>query len=161
MRALKVCFVVVLLAPVAADAQIRVRPGQYEYTMQMDLGQSGGKEALDAVLNAAGGKRDAGTQKLLQCITPADVKDMQDPDSIVKLFASEIEGDGNCKVSDVKTAGNKLSYTVTCVEDRSRMTMNTEMTFNGDTMTGVTKGTADGRPINSTLTAKRIGECKP
>jgi hypothetical protein len=158
MRALKVCFVVVLLAPVAADAQIRVRPGQYEYTMEMDLG-SGSREALDAVLNAAGAKRDAGKQKMLQCITAEDVKDMQDPNSIVKLFAREIEEDGTCKISDVKTAGNKLTYTVTCVDDGSRMTMATEMTFSGDTMTGVTKGNMDGRPMSSTLTAKRVGEC--
>jgi hypothetical protein len=159
MRALRVCVVVVLLAPVAADAQIRVRPGQYEYSMEMDLGKPGGQEALDAVLNAAGAKSDAGARKMLQCVTADDVKDMQNPNSIVKLFAREIEEDGTCKVSDIKTAGNKLTYNVACVEDGSRMTMTTEMTFSGDTMTGVTKGNMDGRPMSSTFTAKRIGEC--
>ncbi len=158
MRALKILFTVVLLAPAAAEAQIRVRPGQYEYTIDMNLGGPGGKEAVDAVLGAAG----AGSQKqkMLQCVTAEDVKDMNDADSIVKVFARELEEDGNCKISDAKTVGNKLTYTATCIEDGSRMTMTTEMTFSGDSMTTSTKGKDyKGRPITSKIIAKRVGEC--
>lgn len=158
MRALKIVFAVVLLAPVAAEAQIRVRPGQYEYTIEMDLGGPGGKEAVDAVLGAAGAG--SSKQKMLQCVTAEDVKDMKDADSIVKVFAREIEEDGDCKVSDAKTTGNTLTYTATCIEDGSRMTMTTAMTFSGDSITGSTTGKDyEGRPIVSKLTAKRVGEC--
>jgi hypothetical protein len=159
MRASKLLFFVVLLVPAAAEAQIRVRPGQYEYTFEMDLGGPGSKEAVDAVLRAAAG---AGSQKkLLQCVTAEDVKDMKDADSIVKVFAREMEEDGNCKISDAKTIGNKLTYTATCIEDGLRMTMTTEMTFGADSITGSTKGKDyEGRPISSKLSAKRLGECK-
>lgn len=159
MRALKLCMVAVLLAAVAADAQIRLRPGQYEYTMEMNLGGRDGKEFVDAVLKEAGAARDASKSTLRQCITPEDVKSMQDPNSIIKLFAREIEDDGTCRISDVKTSGNKLSYAVTCVEDGTRMTMTTEMTFSADTMTGITKGTMDGKPLSSAIVAKRVGDC--
>jgi hypothetical protein len=160
MRASKILFIVVLLAPAAAEAQIRVRPGQYEYTLEMDLGGPGGKEAMDAVLGAAG----AGSQnqKMLQCVTAEDVKDMKDADSIVKVFAREIEEDGDCKISDAKTIGNKLIYTATCIDGGARMTMTTEMTFSGDSIASSTKGKDyEGRPISSKISAKRVGECKP
>ena len=157
MRASKVLFLVALLAPAAIEAQISVRPGQYEYSFEMDLGP-GSKEALDTVFAAAG----AGTQKqkVLQCVTAEDVKEMKDAESIVKVFTREIEADGDCKISDAKAVGNKLTYTATCVDGNSRMTMITEMTFSGDSLTATTKGTDyDGRPITSKLSAKRVGEC--
>ena len=55
---------------------------------------------------------------------------------------------------------NTLAYTATCVEDGSRMTMTTELRFSGDVITGSTKGKSyDGRPIDSKMTARRVGEC--
>jgi Protein of unknown function (DUF3617) len=158
MRALKISLVVVLLAPPATtQAQIRVRPGQYEYTLEMDLGGPGGKEAVDAVRRAAGAGSES--QKILQCVTADDVKDMTDADSIVKFFAREMAEDG-CKISDAKTIGNKLTYTATCIEDGSRMTMTTEMTFSGDSITGSMKGKDyEGRPMASKISARRVGEC--
>jgi hypothetical protein len=158
MRVLKILFGVVVLASAAVHAQIKVRPGQYEYTFDMDLGP-GGKEAIDAVLGAAGAKPAPGgeTRKLLQCVTPEDVKEMQDADSIIKFFAREME---DCEISGVKVIGNKLTYTATCGEGDSRMTMTTEMMFSGDSIAASTKGKDDkGRPISSHLTAKRVGEC--
>jgi hypothetical protein len=156
MRAL-ILFIIVLLAVAAAEAQITVRPGQYEYTFEMDLGGPGGKEAMDAVLGAAGAASQK--QKTLQCVTAADVKEMKDADSIVKVFAREMKEDG-CKISDTKTTGNKLTYTATCIEDGSRMTMTTEMTFGAGSFTASTTGKDyEGRPIAGKLSAKRVGEC--
>jgi hypothetical protein len=158
MRAPKILFVIMLLVTAAAEAQIAVRPGQYEYTIEMDLSGPGGKEAFDAVLGAAG----AGAQnrKMLQCVAAEDVKDMKDANSIAKVFAREMEEDGDCKISDARTVGNKLTYTATCIEDGSSMTMNTEMTFGTDSMTITAKGKDyEGRPIASKIFAKRVGEC--
>jgi len=158
MRALTLCIVAVLLASAAADAQISVRPGQYEYTMELNLGGRDGKEFVDAVLKEAGSARDASKSTFLQCITPEDVKSMQDPNSIIKLFAREIDDDG-CTISDVKTSENKLSYALACVEDNTRMTMTTEMTFSADTMIGISKGSMDGKPLSTAIVAKRVGDC--
>jgi hypothetical protein len=158
MRGVRIVFVAVLLAPAAGEAQITVRPGQYEYTFEMDLGGPGGKEAMDAVLGAAGGG--AQGKKMLQCVAAEDVKDMKDANSIVKVFAREMEEDGDCKISDAKTIGNKLTYTATCIEDGSRMTMNTEVTFGAGSFTAITNGKDyEGRPIGGKITAKRLGEC--
>jgi hypothetical protein len=153
MRASKILLIVMFLSPAAGEAQIRVRPGQYEYTIDMNLGVPGGQEAMDAVLGAAGAG--SGKQKRLQCIAADDVKDMQDADSIIKVFAREMQDDG-CKISNAKTTGNKLTYTATCDEG---MTITTEMTFTGDSLSGISKGSYEGRPFSSKISAKRIGEC--
>lgn len=152
MRALNVVVATVLLVPSASDAQIAIRPGEYEVEMQMDLGKPGGAEAGKAVLDAAGFQKN----KRRECITPEDVK----TNDVLKLMAAEME-DANCKMSDKKTVGNKLTFTMNCVEDGMRMRLDTEMTFGTDSFTSVTKGKdPDGRPIVGKATAKRIGECK-
>lgn len=148
MRASTALFVIVLLAPAASEAQIAIRPGQYEFTLDMNLGIPA--EAPKAVLDAAGFKN----QKRLDCITADEVKG-----DVSKLFAREAE-EQNCKMSGVKTTGNKMTFTTTCEEDGVRTTMSTEMTFGTDSFTGVTKGKDhEGRAISSKMSAKRIGEC--
>ncbi|MGB2716150.1 MAG: DUF3617 family protein [Vicinamibacterales bacterium] len=152
MRASNVLLAIVLLVPSASDAQIAIRPGEYEVEMQMDFGKAGGAEAEKAVLDAAGFQKN----KRRECITPEDVK----TNDVLKLMSAEME-DMNCKMSDNKTVGNKLTFMMTCVEDGMRMTWATEMTFGPDSFTSVTKGKdPEGRPVVGKATAKRIGECK-
>jgi hypothetical protein len=147
-----VLLTIVLLPPSAGDAQMAIRPGEYEVEMQMDFGQPGSAEAGKAVLDAAGFEKN----KRRECITPEDVQ----THDVLKLMAAEME-DMDCKMSDQKTVGNKLTFNMTCVEEGTRMTLATEMTFGPDSFTSVTKGKdPEGRPIVGKVHAKRIGECK-
>jgi hypothetical protein len=142
MRARNILLVVVLLSPAASDAQVSIRPGQYEYTFDLDLGIP--PEGSTAVLDAAGFKN----QKRLECITADEVKG-----GLSKLFAQEAE-EQNCKMSNVKT------FTMTCEEDGIRITGNTEITFDTDSFTTVASfKDPDGRVRTSKVSAKRVGEC--
>ena len=152
MRAPNVLFAIVLLAPAASDAQFTIRPGEYEYEMEMDFGKPGGADAGKAVLDAAGFQKN----KRRECITPEDVKDKD----FMKLMAAEME-DANCKMSDSKTTGNKLTFSMTCVEDGMRITSTSEMTFATDAFSGVSKARdQDGRVFTMKVSAKRVGECR-
>lgn len=152
MRASNVLLTIVLLVPSTLEAQIAIRPGEYEVEMQMDFGQPGSAEAGKAVLDAAGFQKN----KRRECITPDDVR----TNDVLKLMAAEME-DMNCKVSDQKTVGNKLTFNMTCVEEGMRMTFATEMTFGPDSFTSVTKGKdPEGRSLIGKVNAKRIGECR-
>lgn len=138
-----------MLVPGVLDAQIRIRPGQYEFTVNMDLGLP--KEAAGAVLGGAGFKN----HKKVECLTD----DVRDANDVVKLFAEQEEME-NCKIADVKTTGNKMTYTMTCLEDDVRMTMHTEMTFGVDSFTSVAKGDDGVGHLTTVKTsARRIGEC--
>jgi hypothetical protein len=149
MRALRLLALTLLVTPAIGDAQVTLRPGQYEYTLELNLPVPA--EATGAVLSAAGFDK----QKKLECVTPEDVKDAND---IPGMFAREM-GD-ECKVSDVTTSGNRLSFTATCVDDDVRMTMTSEMTFTADGFTAITKGKDnEGRVSTGRMTARRIGEC--
>lgn len=148
MRATTILPVLVLLSAAVVAAQVAIRPGQYEYTIDMNLGIPA--DASKAVLDAAGFQ----DQKRLECLTADELKG-----DIAKLFAGEL-ADGDCKTSDVKTSGNKLTFTTTCEGD-VRMVMDTEMTFGVDSFSGVTKGKDnEGRVITMKASARRVGECK-
>jgi uncharacterized protein DUF3617 len=152
MRVSNVLLAIVLLVPAASDAQFTIRPGEYEFEIEMDLGMPGSKEGAKAVFDAAGFQKN----KRRECITPDDVKEKD----FTKLIAGEM-ADANCKMSDTKTTGNKLTFTMTCAEDDVRTTSTTEMTFGTDTFTSSTKGKDDkGHVMTMKSTAKRIGECK-
>ena len=152
MRASTVLIGVVLLAPAVADAQVSIRPGEYEYTVNMQMTVP--KEAAKAVLDAAGFK----DQKRRECITADQAR--QAKEDVVKFFAQEMQME-NCKMSDVKIGGSALSFISTCVEDGKKMVMNTEMTFGVDSFSGISTMKGDGGLASTTTTtAKRVGECK-
>jgi hypothetical protein len=152
MRASTILIGILLLSPVVADAQIAIRPGEYEYTLDMKMTVP--KEAAKAVLDAAGFK----DQKRRECITADEAR--QAKEDVVKFFAQEMQMQ-DCKMSDVKIAGNRLSFTSTCIEDGMKMVMNTEMTFGADSFSGISTMKVDGGFTSTTTTAaKRLGECK-
>jgi Protein of unknown function (DUF3617) len=130
---------------------VNLRPGQYEYTLEMDLGIPA--EGQKAVLDGAGFQK----QKKLECLTAADVKDLKN------LSAHPDLKELNCQMkSDPKWAGNKVTFMMTCAEDDLRMTMITDMTFGTDSFTTVTKVTDDkGRvtAMGGKMSARRVGEC--
>jgi hypothetical protein len=145
-----ILLVIVLLAPAMGEAQINIRPGQYEVTLEMNMPIPA--DAQKAVLDAAGFNK----QKRLECFTADDVKDMK---NIAQYFTRETEGLG-CKIADLKTTGNKLTFNMTCEEDELRMTSTTEMTFGTDSMTSFTRAKYDELGESTVKTsAKRVGAC--
>lgn len=151
MRASTILLSVVLLTPLSAGAQVTVRPGQYEFTIDMKLAVP--KEAQKAVLDAAGFNK----QKRLECIT-ADQANQAKAD-IVKFIQAEM-GLSSCKMSDVKLTGPTVAFNMICKDDDVQMTGNAVITFGTDTFTSV--GTMKSSEGTSTVktTAKRVGECK-
>jgi hypothetical protein len=126
----------------------QIRPGQYEVTIEMNLAIP--KEAQKAVTDAAGLDKDT----RLECYTADDVKDF------AKFLAREMEEE-TCKISDLKSAGNKVTFTTTCKEDDIQVMSKTEMTFAGDSFTTATTAKDDkGRISTIKGTAKRVGDCK-
>lgn len=140
---------IVLLAGAAVDAQMAIRPGQYEYVVEMNMGAAA--EAGKAVVDGAGFEKN----KRRDCLTPDDVKG-----DIATVFARAMEMGDDCRMSNVKTTGNRLTFTTTCVEDGLRMTMNTDMTFAADSFSGVTTSRdQDGRTTTMKMSARRIADC--
>ena len=93
-----------------------------------------------------------------QCITKEQAAD---PSKLVPQGA----GRGmppDCKVSDMKTEGDKTSWSMKC-EGQIAMSGTAEFTFNGDTYTGITKIDTDrgGQPMTMTMkySGKRLGDC--
>jgi hypothetical protein len=153
-RSIAFALLIVAAGTLAALAQtVNLRPGQYEYTLDMDLGIPA--EGQKAVLDAAGFQK----QKKLECLTAADVKEMK---TFAQSFAHPDLADMNCKISDTKSTGNTMTFTMACAEDDVRLTMRTEMTFGTDSFTTVTNVTDDKGRVTAPggkMSAKRVGEC--
>ena len=98
--------------------------------------------------------------KSIQCITKEEANDPQ------KALPSGPQRAGgpppDCKMSDQKIAGNKISWTMTC---QGAMAMNGtgEMTYAGDTFNGqMVMNMARGGTMNTMTmkyTGKRLGDC--
>ena len=92
-------------------------------------------------------------QTTTQCITPEDAADPQ------KAVPQGGRGRGNpsdCKISDYKTEGNKVSWKMECKEN---MTGSGEFTYAGDTYTGTMNVKAQGQDMTMKYSGKRLGDC--
>ena len=98
---------------------------------------------------------------MTQCISKEEAADPQ------KLMPQPPPGRGgqasDCKMSDYKTEGNKITYTMNCANPPA--TGKGEMVYNGDTFTGtntmnMTMGRG-GQPSTMTMkmSGKRLGDC--
>lgn len=141
------------LVPAAAEAQLAVRPGLYELTIEVVSSGGEMKEGMEAFLGAT-----LEDGKILQCMTAEDLRG-----GLAQALARATAEDGMCRLSDVKTAGNRMTYVLTCEEDGVRMVMQNELTLTGtDAFTAVTTVTdAQGTATTMKLTAKRVGDCPP
>jgi hypothetical protein len=149
MRASRIPWALVFFASAVTGAQMSIRPGLYEYTIDMHMGDA--KQAGKAVMDAAGFQKN--TRR--DCITPEETKG-----SIADVFARGMDMGEQCKMSSVKTVGNRLTFTTTCEEDGTRMTLNTDMTFVGDSFSGTTTSKdQSGKVTTMKMSASRIGEC--
>jgi hypothetical protein len=98
-------------------------------------------------------------KKISQDCKTAD--EVGDASTFAKALAQE-GAEFNCKMTDLKTTGNRMTFTSTCVEDGERITGTNEVTFGADSFTAVaTIKDSGGRTSTVKQTAKRVGECKP
>ena len=148
MKRLSAILGVMLVSTIAAiAAPIQLQQGEYEVALEIDRTVS------------RGAHYDAGFQKekRLDCFTADQLKG---PADIAKLFASEAE-DANCKMSDPKTTGNKMTFTTTCQGPGVRTALHTEMTFGPDLIAILTEVRDDkGAASTIRITAKRVGDCQ-
>ena len=94
-------------------------------------------------------------QTTTQCITPQDAADPQ------KAVPQGGRGRGgnpsDCKISDYKTEGNKVSWKMECAQEQ--MSGSGEFTYAGDTYTGTMNMKARGQDMTMKYTGKRLGDC--
>lgn len=122
------------LAVSVAAQTVNLRPGNYEVTMEMDMP----------------GMPKMPPRKHEQCIASNDLKDLTSG-----LTALD-KTNPDCKMSELKNAGNKVSFMRTCKNG----TWTSEMTYSGDSFAGISTGKdSQARPVTMKSTAKRIGDC--
>jgi hypothetical protein len=92
-------------------------------------------------------------QTATQCITPEDAKDPQ------KAMPQGGRGatPGDCKISDYKVDGNKVTWSMSCARDK--MSGSGEFLYSGDTYTGIMKMSAEGQEMTMKYSGKRLGDC--
>ena len=132
LRTLAVCTLILALGlPAFADDTPSVKPGKWQWTMQMDI--PGMPFKMPPV-------------KVTHCVTPEDAK-------------SAVPSDQNkdCKVSDVKVSGNTYSWSVDCPKQKMKGTG--EVTYTGDSMTGQMNMDMDGQASTMKYSGKWLGNC--
>jgi hypothetical protein len=114
-----------------------VNPGKYEITTKVEMpAMPGGTPP----------------QTTIQCLNEQHPV----PDSSV--------GAHGCKMTDMKTTGNTVTYTMEC-NQQGMQTMSTgEITYKGDSFEGTTETdmgpAAGGMTITTVVKGKRIGKCE-
>lgn len=142
MRIVQATAVSVLAASTVLVAQGPRRDGNWEVTTQMEMS---GMQMPPMVTT--------------QCLTKEDAADPQ------KALPQRPQRGGppdSCKVSDYKTDGNKITWTMKC-EGANAMSGAGEMIYKGDTYTGTMtmNMTQAGQAMAMTmkLSGKRLGDC--
>ena len=126
---------------IAAFAQNVRRDGKWEISMQMEM--AGLPAGMPPVVTT-------------QCITPAEAND---PQKMAPDMGRGGRGGGNCKVSDYKVDGNKVTYSVKC-EGQQPMSGTGEFLYAADSYTGVmTMEMGQRGTMKMKSTGKRLGDC--
>ena len=127
---------------IAAFAQGPRRDGNWEVQMQMEMaGMPGGMPPFTST----------------HCVTPEEAND---PNKLVPQGRGRGRGRGNqdCKVSDQKIEGNKVTWSMKC-EGEMPMTGTGEFVYVGDGYTGTVKMATGRGDMTMKYTAKRLGDC--
>ena len=122
----------------AVSAQGPRRDGRWEVTMEMEM---------------PGMPMKMPPMKTIQCVTKEQA---DDPNQSVPKGQPDKNGD--CKVSDYKVAGNKVTWTTTCT-GKNASTSTGEMTYAGDSYTGVMKTKTGDTEMTMKYAGKRLGDC--
>ena len=87
-------------------------------------------------------------QTTTQCLTKDD------------LVPKSTSPNQECKITDMKTSGNTVTWTMKCSGQGGESTATGEVTYNGDTYEGTMVMTQNGTKITMHMTGRRIGDCK-
>jgi len=135
-KIISIAFVLCLLFAASPVWGLDLNPGKYEITVQVELaGMPGGMPA----------------QTTTQCLTKKDP---------VPSASAESQG---CKVTDMKTMGNTVTYSMICHQQGMQTESTGKMTFHGDTFDGTTRmnlGAGGGMQMTTKVTGKRVGKCE-
>ena len=136
--------VLALFATAAVIAQSGMRPGQWETTTQMQMANMPAGFQMPSMKNTV-------------CITPDQAKD---PANAVPRQAGRGRGGkDDCKVSDYKTTGNTVTWSMACTSP-DKVTGTGEMTFSGDdSYTSTMKMVMAQGEMTMKTTGKRLGDC--
>jgi Protein of unknown function (DUF3617) len=136
-----VLFVAVLALALPSWAGLQ-KPGKWEITAQMEM---------------AGMPSKMPPHPMTHCVTKEDA---DNPESVVPK--SSRAKDSNCKVSDFKIDGNKVTWSMKC-EGEHAATSHGELTFSEDSFAGWSKMkmSAEGQEHEMTVkyTGKWLGPC--
>ncbi len=119
-------------------AQAPVRDGRWEVSTEMDM--PGMPMKIPAM-------------KTIQCVTKEQADDPNQ--SVPKGRQGK---DSDCKVSDYKISGNKVTWTMKC-EGKNAMTGNGEITYATDAYDGWMKMKTGDTEMTMKYTGKRLGDC--
>jgi len=136
-------FIVIASAVSAVSAQQGPRrDGQWEVTMEMSMpGMPAGMPPMTST----------------QCITPEEANDPQK--AMPPRGRGRGRGDGDCKISDYKVDGNKVSWSMKC-EGAQPMTGTGQFLYEADKYTGEIKMDTGRGGMTMKYTGKRLGDCK-
>jgi hypothetical protein len=122
-----------LFLPVPAPAAEMMKPGLWEITTSMEM---------------PGMPYQAPPQTMRHCYTAQEVKE------------EPVPKDNNCKITDLKSSGNKVSWKLECKGEMAGKGEG-EMVYLGDSAyEGKTKMQTQGMTMTSKYKGKRLGDCK-
>ena len=135
----KICTLSVLCMLLAALPVwgLDLKPGKYEITAKVEMaGVPGGMPP----------------QTTTQCLNE------QNP------VPESSAGAQGCKITDMKTKGNTVTYTMECNQQGMKTKSTGEMTYNGDSFEGTTQTSmgpaAGGMNVTTVVKGKRISKCE-
>ncbi|MCU7921547.1 MAG: DUF3617 domain-containing protein [Candidatus Thiodiazotropha sp. (ex Dulcina madagascariensis)] len=121
------------LNSVATASEVNMNPGLWKWTAVMDM---------------PGMPMQLPPTSYTTCITSAD------------FVPKERTPGQSCETIDLKTAGDKVSWNITCTQQGGVTTSQGEITYHGDTAEGVIHITAQGMQMTSRTTGERLGACQ-
>ncbi len=84
-----------------------------------------------------------------QCITTSDL-----------IPRGDAPGHESCKMSDVKTVGNTVSWALTCSGEGGEMQSKGQITYSGSSFEGEVTTKTTGMVMVTQMTGKRTGPCQ-
>jgi len=129
---------VALAAAASLPAQGPQRDGNWQVTMEMEM---------------AGMPQKMPPMTFTQCVTKEEAND---PSKL--LPQGRGKAPQNCKVTDQKTTGNKITWSMTCAPP-NEMTGTGEIEYTAGAYAGVMKMTTNGQNMTMKYSGKRLGDC--
>ena len=137
--AIAAVLLLMLSVPSAAHAASTLTPGLYEYTMKM---------------NMPGMPMNMPAQTSRRCLDPNDVESN-------RALEMPPEPNSDCRVSDMVMTGSNFSYKIACTRPQ-KLNGNVKGAVTSNSMTmdmTMTIPEVPG-PVQQTVAAKRVGDCK-